>query len=82
MVFPGISVMLEGTLKVDATDANGFFEIKDLTPGSYHLDISGISYAKQVQKISLKPGQKLKVAILLEEDTRQLKEVISLKLKT
>lgn len=74
-VIPGISVLLEETMQGVATDANGHFEFKKVTPGTYKLQTSGVGYSRQLKKITLDPGQKLQLTIQMKEDTRQLDEV-------
>ncbi|HLR24932.1 MAG TPA: TonB-dependent receptor [Fodinibius sp.] len=43
-VLPGASVQLKGTNKGAASDSSGYFQIKNITPGSYTLTISYIGY--------------------------------------
>lgn len=73
---PGITVMLEGTTQGAATDAEGFFEIRDITHGNYTLVISGIGYKRQTRSITLAAVQELLLEIHLEEDAEKLNEVV------
>lgn len=41
---PGANVVIKGTSKGTTTDINGKFDLGDLTPGSYALEISFIGY--------------------------------------
>lgn len=75
-ILPGITVLLEGTERGAATDADGRFEIKGVTAGSYTLLFSGMGYKKQIQNIILQPGQNLILDFRLEEVAQQLNEVV------
>ena len=72
----GITVVLDGTLKGAATDANGQFTIDAIKPGNYMLIISGIGYHKQTRDITLIKGQKLTLNVKLEDSTIEMDEVV------
>jgi len=76
VTLPGITVMLEGTAKGAATDTEGRYEIKGITPGKHQLIVQGIGFKKQMQPVTLSDGQILKLNIRLEEDAQQLNEVV------
>ncbi len=46
---PGVNIIVQGTYKGTATDANGYFEIKSLSPGDYDIKASMIGYIVQIQ---------------------------------
>ncbi|MBC9909379.1 TonB-dependent receptor [Chitinophaga varians] len=46
---PGASVQLENTPKGTATDAKGYYELKDVPPGKYALLVSYIGYQRNRQ---------------------------------
>lgn len=73
---PGITLLLEGTNKGAATDTNGRFEIKGVTPGIYNLVISGVGYKNQIQNITLEAGQNLSLDFQLEQADQRLNEVV------
>ena len=47
---PGVNVVLEGTIYGAATDANGFFFIINVPPGTYQLTASMVGYAKAAKE--------------------------------
>jgi len=48
---PGVNIMVKGTYYGAATDLEGKYQIRDITPGSYDIEVSMIGY-----KILLKTG--------------------------
>ncbi len=70
----GITVLIQGTTRGDATDAQGGFTIAGLRSGTYLLEVSGIGYKTEVVSVD-HPG-KDPVRISLQEDVRQLQDVI------
>ena len=47
---PGVNVILEGTIYGAATDANGFFFIINVPPGTYQMTSSMVGYAKSTKE--------------------------------
>lgn len=76
VALPGISILVEGTGKGDATDVQGRFEIKGLKAGTYSLLISGIGYQKARKPLTLAEGESLELHLLLQEDNQALGEVL------
>ena len=73
---PGITVLLKGTQKGAISNGQGRFSITDIQPGTYTIEISGVSYEKKTFTISLKTGDKLNRFITLKESTSELEEVV------
>lgn len=73
---PGISVLLEGTGKGDATDLQGRFELQGLQAGAYHVLVSGMGYRKQRSSLHLAEGESRELSLRLQEDTQLLREVV------
>lgn len=71
----GATVVLKGTRSGTTTDANGYYELKGLTPGAYTLVISYTGYATSTTKITLKAQDKQSVNINLADDQKQLSNV-------
>ena len=44
MESPGVNVMVKGTYYGAATDLNGNFNIRNISPGSYDIEVSMIGY--------------------------------------
>jgi len=56
-VLPGANVMIEGTNKGAAADANGYFKIANLLPGTYKLQARMMGYkSKTISDIQCKKG--------------------------
>jgi len=73
---PGITVLLEGTTTGSVTNAKGQFKINNIPPGDYTLVISATGYKQQKRPISLTVGQSINLTIQLDEDTKNLDEVV------
>jgi len=71
----GATVVLKGTKSGTTTDANGYYELKGLSPGSYSLVISYTGYTTSTTKITLKAQEKQSVNINLADDQKQLSNV-------
>ena len=71
----GATVILKGTKSGTTTDANGYYELKGLTPGAYTLVISYTGYTTSATKITLKAQDKQSISINLADDQKQLSNV-------
>ena len=71
----GATVILKGTKSGTTTDANGYYELKGLTPGAYILVISYTGYTTSATKITLKAQDKQSISINLADDQKQLSNV-------
>ncbi len=61
------NVWVEGTGRGDVSDFKGYFELKDLEPGSYTLVISYVGYKQEKRNVELGKGEVKTVEIYLEE---------------
>ncbi len=61
------NVWLEGTNRGDVTDFKGYFEIKNLSAGTYTVAISYIGYNRAKKVVSVGPGEVKTLEIYLEE---------------
>ncbi|MDR6782062.1 outer membrane cobalamin receptor [Pedobacter africanus] len=79
----GASVLLKGS-KIGATsDARGYFELKNIKPGSYSIMVSYLGYVRESRSLTLAADQHVNLDFLLKRDPQQLKNVdISGKTKT
>lgn len=68
---PGVSVLVQGTMKGTATDANGAFSIS-LAPSETALVFSFIGYKTQVVSV----GAQSTLDVILETDVTALEEVV------
>jgi TonB-dependent receptor len=73
----GVSVQIEGTSTGAVTDFEGKYVISSVTPGTYTLLVSYISYNKKViSGIEVKAKDVTTVNVAMEESTRDLNEVV------
>ncbi|MBK0403375.1 TonB-dependent receptor [Adhaeribacter sp. BT258] len=71
----GVSVVLKGTTYGSVTDSKGRFEINNLLPGNYTLQISFVGFEIQEKVIQLKPAQKAELNISLRDKTYEMQGV-------
>jgi iron complex outermembrane receptor protein len=72
----GVNVLLVGTRFGTATNSNGFFELKNLTPGKYSLRFSMIGYERHVLRNVTLENQSLNLTIILKEKILQSEQVV------
>lgn len=73
----GVTVVVMGTNQGAATDYEGKFVIGNLSPGTYSLQVSYMSYRKKViEKVEVKPNEVTHLHINLEENSHDLTEVV------
>lgn len=72
----GVSVDLRGTGKGATTDENGYFQLRNVKPGTYTLVVSFVGLQTREQQVEIKELATAKVNLALQEDARQLREVI------
>ncbi len=72
----GVSVAIQGTSIGTVTDINGNYELKDLKPGYYNLDVIYIGYKRQtVFEIQVSNAKVAIIDIAIEEETENINEV-------
>lgn len=71
----GISIKLQGTKLGATTNDEGGFKIRNIPAGNYTLIITGINYQESKQQVYLKAAADSVYNIVLNEETKQLKEV-------
>ncbi|MDZ7714621.1 MAG: TonB-dependent receptor [Balneolaceae bacterium] len=72
----GANILIMGTDRGAATDLEGEFEL-DVTPGTYDLRVSYISYAQQiVTGITVESEEEVKLTIRLQPQTAEIDEVV------
>lgn len=72
----GITVGLTGTTKGTMTDEKGAYELTKVKAGNYNLKLSAIGLTGREQGITIVAGQTLKVDFTLDQDARQLADVV------
>ncbi|PBI88984.1 Ferripyoverdine receptor precursor [Flavobacterium sp. ACN2] len=71
-----VSVTLKGTKIGTNTDANGFYEIKNIKPGNYVLKVSGIGYSSKEKSVSLNSGDSIIEDFRISENSQELNEIV------
>jgi hypothetical protein len=73
---PGAAVFFESLKKGGAADASGSYSVESITPGTYKVKVSAISYKTlEITDVIIKPGVNT-LDIILEEDVNLLNEVV------
>ena len=73
---PASNILVEGSTTGAASDIDGFFEIKGLSPGPCNLVISLVGYeTARMSGLQVEPGKVLSVEVILTEKTLELGEV-------
>jgi iron complex outermembrane receptor protein len=72
----GVSVIIKNTGKNAVADNTGAFEIKNLTPGTYTLQLSLIGYKDVEQDVSVKSSEATPIDIKLTLSNKDLNEVV------
>ena len=73
---PYVSIFLKGTTIGTSTNENAEFNISNLTPGFYTIQIQSIGFKPFEQNIELEKNEKKHINIELEPDVLGLEEVI------
>lgn len=73
----GGTVRLEGTQLAEQTNVDGSFILSNVPAGTYKVVITSVSYKnREIPQVEVKAGQTVTVNSTLEEDTKQLGEVV------
>lgn len=71
-----VAVGLSGTGFGDMSDKNGHFEIKNVIPGKYIIQVSCVGYQLIKQTVEVKADQVINLSFNLVETSSQLNEVV------
>lgn len=74
-LIPNASVSIKNTKIGTTSNANGYFELKDLKAGNYVLVVSSIGFTTQSKNITLVAGQTLKLDLTLKSSDNNLNAV-------
>ena len=73
----GANVLVAGTTMGAASDADGFYVILNIPPGTYQLRVSSIGFATQViNGVRVSAGQTTTINVSLAEESVELEEVV------
>ena len=73
---PYISITIKGTTIGTVTEGNGDFNIPNLSPGFYTIQIQALGFKAFQQRVDIQEGEEKVVNIELEEDVLGLEEVV------
>lgn len=75
-VLPFATIVIKGTVTGVVTDQDGLFRLSNLQAGNYTLQISYIGYSTKELDLTLKPGEKKKLVIDLDQPLVTIGEVV------
>ncbi len=70
------SVLILGTKRGTAADANGEFNLTGIKAGNYKIQISAVGFATLVRDITIKDNESLTLAFQMSEDNTRLNDVV------
>ena len=73
---PYVSVVIEGTTIGVTTDATGHYLIKNMTPGTYTIEVSAVGYVPVTKSVKVVAGQTIEIKFELTEDTVTLDQIV------
>lgn len=73
---PFVSVVVVGTNIGVITDATGHYLIKNMTPGTYTIEVSTVGYVAQTKKVKMVAGETTELEFELEEDAVTLDQIV------
>lgn len=71
-----VNITIEGFSRGAVADRNGYFEIKNLRPGSYQVVASYVGLETQKRAAEIRSGEITKVDFILVETAQQLGEIV------
>lgn len=73
---PAVSVVLKGTKKATLTDEDGTFTLRNISPGTYTVEVSLIGYETVAQTVTVETNQAATIALQLNVSEKKLTEVV------
>jgi iron complex outermembrane receptor protein len=71
----GATVRIKGIAKETVTEEDGTFQLQNIKPGSYELNVSFVGYAPATQAVSVKAEGITDITIELQTSDKELREV-------
>ncbi|MFH7016423.1 TonB-dependent siderophore receptor [Flavobacterium sp. FlaQc-47] len=71
-----VSIVLKGTKIGTNTDANGFYEIKNLKPGNYIIRVSAVGHSSKEKSVTLNNGDDIIEDFTISSNSEQLDEIV------
>lgn len=72
----GCNIILQGTNIGTVTNLDGNYELKNVSPGTYNIVFSYISYEKYIQKIVVEKNSTLTINAKLQPQTQLIKDIV------
>lgn len=73
---PGMTVSILGSGRMVSTDGKGYFQIANVRPGTFSIQVSSLGYESQEQIVSVKAGQTTNILFEIYEQTSELEEAV------
>lgn len=71
----GANILIQGTTRGTITDLDGQYTLSDVTPGTYNIVVSYISYDSQIKQLRVLPGNVTELDISLQPATLAIESV-------
>jgi len=71
----GVTLLLKGIQKGTMTDLEGGYQIKNISPGNYFLQVSYLGYGSQEENLRFTSGEEMELNLVLQEKTEEINEV-------
>jgi iron complex outermembrane receptor protein len=71
-----VSVILKGTKIGTNTDSQGYYEIKNLKPGSYVIKVSAVGHSSKEKSITLNSGDEVVENFSISPNSEELDEIV------
>jgi iron complex outermembrane recepter protein len=71
-----VTVHLKELKKTSITNDAGNFTFKNIKPGAYTIEVTSVSYSREIKKVTAAEGQETSVDFTLNENAAQLTEVL------
>lgn len=71
-----VTIYLKELNRTVITDDNGFFALRNVREGIYTLEVAMIGLKPQIRTVEVRKDQQLTVTVTLQEDVKQLTEVV------
>ncbi|HSC53756.1 MAG TPA: TonB-dependent receptor [Phnomibacter sp.] len=73
---PFVTVALQQTQRATTAGEDGHFEIINVKPGTYTIEVSAVGLLSQTKQVTVSHGGTVEVSFELKEDARQLDNVV------
>lgn len=71
----GVTLLLKGTNEGAMTNLEGKYQINDIVPGKYIIQVSHIGFKTEEENINITDGEEVELNFILQPKTEKMKEV-------